>query len=66
MTDQKKSLPAKARHCAVNSARWSRLIPDQPECTKPLSKPTAALCARHEKMLPAGWRKLDAERPREC
>lgn len=55
---------AKTRTCAVNSQRWSVLIPDQPECTRPLAKPTAALCQRHEKMLPAGWRKLDAARPR--
>jgi hypothetical protein len=54
----------KAKMCAVNRERWSRLIPDQPDCTKPIAKPTSALCARHEKMLPDGWRKLEAERSR--
>jgi hypothetical protein len=28
---------------------------------KEVSKPSAALCTRHEKLLPKGWRKLDAE-----
>lgn len=54
----------KAKTCAVNRERWARLIPDQPECSKPTSRPAAALCPKHEKMLPSGWRKLDAARPR--
>lgn len=51
----------KAKTCQVNRPRWAALIPDQKPCTKEVSKPSAALCARHEKLLPTGWRKLDAE-----
>jgi hypothetical protein len=54
----------KARTCQVNRPRWARLVGDQPECKKTVAIPTAALCPRHEKLLPKGWRKLDAERPR--
>lgn len=51
----------KAKTCQVNRPRWAALVPDQKPCTKEVSKPSAALCARHEKLLPKGWRKLEAE-----
>ncbi len=54
-----KTLPAKAaRQCAVNSPSWESLIPDQKACSKETVRPAAALCERHEKMLPKGWRKM--------